>query len=97
MDDALGLGLVAVGLGGDIAIAEMDAVVVEADGREHAVAVEPVGEPLAAELVAARAVAEQRAPERRRRPAVAFRDPVVLCLGEGAEARAPRASVSRPP
>src|SRR4029453_14506029 len=97
MDDALRLGLVTVVLAGDVAVAEMDAVVVEADLREHAIAVEPVGKPLAAELVAARAVAEQRAPEPRRYLAVDLLDPVVVFLVEGAEARGPRIGIGGHP
>ena len=82
MDDALRRSLILVVVGGDVAVAEMDALVVEADGRDHAVAVEPVRKPLAGELVAARTVAEQRAPEPRRHLAIDLVDPVVVFLGE---------------
>src|SRR5436853_563364 len=70
MHDAPGARLVAIVLGRDIAVAVADPVAVEADRLDHAVAVEPVRKPPAGKLVAARAVAEQRAAQGRRHLAV---------------------------
>src|SRR6266850_2497593 len=89
MSDAAGAGLVAVVVGRDIAVAIVDAAVVEADRRDHAVTVEPVRKPLAAKLIATRAVAEQRAAQAGRHVAVDFVDPVAVLFVERAEPRAP--------
>ena len=89
MDDAAGLCFVAVIGGRDVAVAIVDAGIVEADPGDHAVAVEPVGEPLAAEIVAARAVAEERATQGRGHDAVYVLDAVVVLLRQSPEAGTP--------
>ena len=89
MDDAAGARLVEIVFGPDVAIEIADAGVVEADRRDHSVAVEPVRKPVAAEVVAAGAVAEQRAAQRRRHAAVDLVDLVVEFIRQRAEAGAP--------
>src|SRR6266436_1650722 len=94
VDDVAGARLVAVILGRDVAVAVVDAAIVEVDRRDHAVAVEPVGKPLAAKVVAARAVAIQRAAQTWRHLALDLVDPVVVFLDERAKAATPRIRVS---
>ncbi len=90
MDDAAGPRLISVVLGADVSIEVTNARVVEPDRRDHPVAVEPMSEPMAAEVVPARTVAEQRATQRCRHPAVDLVDPVIVLAGQAAKSRAPR-------
>ena len=94
IDDVAGPRLVAIIVRRDVAVAVVDAAIVEADGRDHAVAVEPVGKPLAAEIVAARAVAVERAAQAGWHLAVDVVDPVVVFLGERAKASTPRIRIA---
>src|SRR6185369_12319247 len=89
VDDPAGPRFVEIVLGPDVAIEIMDAGVVEADRRDHSVAVEPVGKPVAAEIVSSGAVAEKGAAQRRRHSAVDLIDPIVEFTRECAEAGAP--------
>jgi hypothetical protein len=70
----------------------MDARVVETDRRDHSVAVEPVGKPISVQVVASRAVAEERAAQRAWNRAFDLVDNVVMLGRQASEAVAPRMS-----
>ena len=89
IEEVASLGLVAVVRCGDVAVAEMDARLVEAQGGDHAVAVEPVGEPLPGQLVATRTVAIERAAQAARHLALYLGNAVAVLLLERAKAAAP--------
>jgi len=81
--------LVEIGRRPDVAVAIMDADAVEPDRRDHAVAVEPMGKPVPVQVVAARAVAEERAAQGARDRAFDLVDGVVVLGGKAFEALAP--------